>query len=106
MGVAAAVRLSRTACSRPLGWLGRRTLQVYVLHLAVLAVVVHLPIGTDLGWAPGTAVLTVAYPALMTALVTVVSSAHRLWRTTGSASCSRLRRRSWTSSAPSAMAIG
>ena len=79
MGVVVAVRLSVTACSRPLGWLGRRTLQVYVLHLAVLAVVVHLPIGTDVGWAPGTAVLTVAYPALMTALITVVClGLHRL----------------------------
>ena len=50
MGVVAAVRLSRTVCSRPLAWLGQRTLQVYVLHLAVLAAVVHLPIGTDVGW--------------------------------------------------------
>ncbi len=79
MGVAVAVRLAGTSCSRPLGWLGRRTLQVYVMHLAVLAVVVHLPIGTDLGWTPGTTVLTVAYPALMTLLITVVClGLHRL----------------------------
>jgi len=72
MGVVAAVRLSRTACSRPLAWLGQRTLQVYVLHLAVLAVVVHLPIGTDVGWAPGTVLLTVTYPVLLTGAITLV----------------------------------
>jgi uncharacterized membrane protein YcfT len=70
LGVTVAVRLSSTACSRPLAWLGRRTLQVYVLHLAVLAVVVHLPIHTDTGWAPATLVLTAAYPLLMTGLIT------------------------------------
>ena len=72
MGVVAAARLSATACSRLLAWLGQRTLQVYVLHLAVLAVVVHLPIGTDLGWAPATVLLTAAYPALMTGTITLV----------------------------------
>ena len=69
MGVGVAVRLSGTACSRPLAWLGRRTLPVYVLHLAVLAVAAHLPIGTDLGWLPATVALTVGYPLLMTALI-------------------------------------
>ena len=71
MGVVAAVRLSSTTGSRPLGWLGRRTLPVYVLHMAVLAVVVHLPIGTDLGWAPATWLVTAAYPVLMTASITL-----------------------------------
>ena len=69
MGVAAAVRLSRTACSRPFAWLGQRTLPVYVMHLAVLAVLAHLPIGIDLGWRPATVALTVVYPLLMTALI-------------------------------------
>lgn len=79
MGVVAAVRLSRTAGSRPLAWLGQRTLQVYVLHMAVLAVVVHLPIGTDLGWAPASLLLTAAYPVLMTGSITMVCLClHRL----------------------------
>lgn len=44
LGVLAAVRLADVrAVSRPLTWLGRRTLPVYVLHMAVLAVLVHLP---------------------------------------------------------------
>jgi hypothetical protein len=72
MGVVAAVRLSGTAGSRSLAWLGQRTLQVYVLHMAVLAVVAHLPIGTDLGWAPATVLVTVAYPALMTVAIALV----------------------------------
>ena len=79
MGVVAAVRLSETPGSRPLAWLGRRTLQVYVLHMAVLAVVVHVPIGTDLGWAPATVVLTAAYPVLMTGSITLAClGLHRL----------------------------
>jgi uncharacterized membrane protein YcfT len=79
MGVVAAVRLSGTRGSRPLAWLGQRTLQVYVLHMAVLAVVVHLPIGTDLGWGPATVVLTAAYPALMTGSITLAClGLHRL----------------------------
>ena len=79
MGVAAAVRLSGTAGSRPFAWLGRRTLPVYVMHLAVLAVLAHLPIGTDLGWLPATAALTVAYPLLMTALIALAClGLHRL----------------------------
>ena len=69
MGVVAAVRLSGTACSRPFAWLGLRTLPVYVMHLAVVAVLAHLPIGTDLGWRPATVALTIAYPLLMTALI-------------------------------------
>lgn len=44
LGIAAAVRLSRwPAVARPLRWLGRRTLRVYVLHMALLAAVVSLP---------------------------------------------------------------
>ena len=72
MGVVVAVRLSGTACSRPLAWLGQRTLPVYVMHLAVLAVVAHLSFRTEVGWLPATSVLTVAYPPLMTALVALV----------------------------------
>ncbi len=79
MGVAVAVRLSSTACSRPLAWLGRRTLPVYVLHLAVLAVVAHLPVRTELGWLPATLALTVGYPLLMTVLISLTClGLHRL----------------------------
>ena len=79
MGVAAAARVSGTAIARPLAWLGRRTLPVYVLHMAVLAVVAHLPIGLDTGWGPGTALLTVVYPAVLTGLITVTClGMHRL----------------------------
>lgn len=44
LGVRVAVRLGSGAVAGVLGWLGRRTLRVYVLHMAVLAVVVHLPV--------------------------------------------------------------
>jgi len=71
LGVTVAVRLSGTACTRPLAWLGQRTLQVYVMHLAVLAVVAHVPFNTDIGWGPTTALLTAVYPLLMTGLITV-----------------------------------
>jgi uncharacterized membrane protein YcfT len=79
LGVAVAVRLSGTACSTPLAWLGRRTLPVYVLHLAVLAMVVHLPVTTDVGWAPATVALTVVYPLVATGLITLTClGLHRL----------------------------
>lgn len=79
MGVGVAVRLSGTATSRPLAWLGRRTLPVYVLHLALLAIVAHLPIGADVGWLPATTALTVAYPVLMTvAIAAACLGLHRL----------------------------
>ncbi|WP_345265825.1 acyltransferase family protein [Nocardioides nanhaiensis] len=44
LGVRVAVRLGSGPVASLLGWLGRRTLRVYVLHMAVLAVVVHLPV--------------------------------------------------------------
>lgn len=79
MGVTISVRLSGRAPARPLAWLGRRTLPVYVLHMAVLAVVAHLPIGLDIGWGPATGLLALAYPAAMTGLITVTClGLHRL----------------------------
>lgn len=44
LGVRVAVLVGSGAAASVLGWLGRRTLRVYVLHMAVLAVVVHLPV--------------------------------------------------------------
>lgn len=79
IGVTAAARLSGTVVARPLAWLGRRTLPVYVLHMAVLAVVAHLPIGLQLGWAPATGLLAVVYPAVMTGLIALTClGVHRL----------------------------
>ncbi len=44
LGIAVAVRLGRwSGTSRALRWLGRRTMRVYVLHMAVLAALVHVP---------------------------------------------------------------
>ena len=73
-GVGLAARLSQTVAAVPLAWLGRRTLRVYVLHLAVLAAWVHVPwqqAGLDpvVGVDPVTATLLTFYPLLVTALV-------------------------------------
>ena len=85
LGIGVAVRIARVPwCSAGLAWLGRRTLQVYVLHMAVLAVVAHLSLSTDVGWGPGTALLTAGYPLLMTGLVAVAClGLHRVLVTSG-----------------------
>jgi uncharacterized membrane protein YcfT len=70
LGIAVAERLSSTAAAGPLAWLGRRTLQVYVLHLIVIGVLAHVPmrIGPEPG--PFEVLAFAAYPLVATVAVT------------------------------------
>lgn len=73
LGIAVAVRLSqRAAVAEPIAWLGRRTLRVYVLHVAILAVVVHTPLSPALASPAGTVVATLLFPVLVTAGVVLL----------------------------------
>lgn len=71
LGLGVAHRLAaREAAAVPLGWLGRRTLRIYVLHFAVIGVLVHLPYRLT-GTGPGSWLLAMAAPVGITAAVTV-----------------------------------
>ncbi|MEJ7833842.1 MAG: acyltransferase family protein [Nocardioides sp.] len=68
LGIAVTVRLSRCgAIAEPIAWLGRRTLRVYVLHMAILAALVHTPLTPALDSPAATLVATVLFPLLVTA---------------------------------------
>lgn len=100
LGLSASARLGRLGVGRWLGWLGRRTLPVYLLHLPVIGVLVQLSPQAPLPVAgpvvPGgalgavgvgdvvAAAVAVVYPLLVTLLVTAASLAvHHLLRRTG-----------------------
>jgi uncharacterized membrane protein YcfT len=70
LGLALARRVAEHALvAVPLAWLGRRTLRIYVLHLAVLAVVFHLPLDRiPLG--PERVLVALVLPLLVTGVVT------------------------------------
>ena len=80
MALVAAVALSRRAAlAEPLSRLGRRTLPVYVLHVPLLAVLHHAPVGfgSASGW--WAIALALAYPVLATAgIVAACLLAHRV----------------------------
>ncbi len=71
-GLVAAVILSGwDDVARPLSWLGRRTLPIYVLHVPLLGLLHHLPVSftSATGWTA--AVLALAYPLLATVGIAV-----------------------------------
>lgn len=70
LGVSVARRLDATALGEPLAWLGRNTLQVYVLHLFVIGLLLHVParMGTEPG--PFEVLAVIVWPLLGTLLVT------------------------------------
>ena len=70
LGLAVARRLAATPAGPVLGWLGRHTLPVYVLHLFVLGALAHLPLrfGAEPDLLAG--LTLAAYPLLVAALVT------------------------------------
>lgn len=75
--VAAALLLARLAarsagCARALGWLGRNTLPIYVLHMAPLLLIAPLVVGA--------ATASVWWPPLLAAVALAVSLA--VWRLT------------------------
>lgn len=79
LGVSVARRLQATALGGPLAWLGRNTLQVYVLHLFVIGALLHVParLGADAGTFELVAV--VVWPLVGTLLVTgACLTVHRL----------------------------
>lgn len=63
----AVARLPRTTAA--LAWVGRRSLPVYVLHVAVLAGLHHVAPGLPGGGDVASLLLVIAYPVLVTALV-------------------------------------
>lgn len=68
MALVVSVALSRRPpVARSLAWIGRRTLPVYVLHVPLLAVLHHSPVGfgETTGW--WSVALAMAYPVLATA---------------------------------------
>ena len=72
MALVASVALSRRPqVARPLAWVGRRTLPIYVLHVPLLAVLHHSPVEfSTMTGAPAVA-LALAYPLLSTVGVVV-----------------------------------
>lgn len=70
LGILLAVRCAGTRIGKGLAWVGQRTLQVYVLHLAVLVVLVQLPLALGETGSLGL-VAALGYPLAMTALVVV-----------------------------------
>ncbi len=70
LGVSIARRLDATSAGALFAWLGRNTLQVYVLHLFVIGLLLHVP--ARMGPEPGTfeVLAVIAWPLLGTALVT------------------------------------
>ena len=72
LGIAVAVRLSETSVADRLAWLGQRTLRVYVLHLAVLALLFHLPVRVAYGPTPVAAVLVAIYPIVGALLIAAI----------------------------------
>ncbi len=83
LGISVAVRVQDSRLGAGLAWVGRRTLRVYVLHLAVLVAVVQLPLALGEGhplWLGG----AVAYPLVLTGLVaTACFGAHAVLVRTG-----------------------
>lgn len=69
----AAAALSRGQVARPLSWVGRRTLPIYVLHMPLLALVQHSPVGfgSASGWTASA--LAVAYPVVATGAIAICS---------------------------------
>lgn len=88
LGLIVARRLAEhPACAQVLGWIGRRTLRIYVLHLAVLAMLFH----HDLPWVsvPSGSIgllLAIGLPVLVAAVVTLACLAihHAVQRAGGS----------------------
>ncbi|WP_168929295.1 acyltransferase [Nocardioides sp. GY 10113] len=69
LGLGLAARLAGVpGLGQGLAWLGQRTLRIYVLHFAVIGVLVALPLRLD-GTGPAAMLLAAAAPLLGTALV-------------------------------------
>ncbi len=85
LGIAVAVRLARwPVLSGPLRWLGRRTLRVYVLHMAVLSALVNLPRPSLEGPSALLLGLVAALPLVAAAVVVALSlGGHALLVRTG-----------------------
>ena len=72
LGLRVAVLLARSGPpARLLGWVGRRTLPIYVLHTVVLASLLHLPPLLDLE--QGSVVRGVLHPLVLSAVAVLVS---------------------------------
>ncbi len=70
----AAVTLSRRSrVAAPLSWMGRRTLPIYVLHMPLLAVLQHSPVGFGSATGATAAALALAYPVLAAGAIAVGS---------------------------------
>ena len=83
LGIVLAVRLVGTRVGSGLAWVGRRTLQVYVLHLVVLVALIQLPVAVE-GRGVGSILVVLLYPIAMTAAVTAACFAlHRVLVTVG-----------------------
>ncbi len=72
LGIVLAVMVAGTALGAGLAWIGRRTLRIYVLHLAVLVVLVQIPIGLPDGGLLGL-LLTLTYPVLLSGVVVLAT---------------------------------
>lgn len=71
LGLALAQRIAgRAWLGTVLAWLGRRTLPVYVMHLALLAAVLHLPL-TEIRLGPERVLVAPVLPLLVVATLTV-----------------------------------
>lgn len=70
LGITLAVRCVGTRIGTGLAWMGRRTLQVYVMHLAVLVALVQLPLASGETATLGL-VTALGYPLAMSAVVVV-----------------------------------
>lgn len=85
LGVGACMVLSRSRVAPAVAWIGRRTLPIYVMHLPVLALVLHLPNPMDaLSSGRWGVVEAAAYPLVLTAAsVLVTLAAHSALRWIG-----------------------
>lgn len=94
LGLGAAPRIARVPWVGPaLGWIGRRTLRVYVLHFAAVAAVVHLPLALS-GTGFDGAVLALLLPLAVSAgVVAACLVGHEVLVASGGRALFRMPRR-------------